>query len=649
MRRIFLIIIFLTGFFQYSIGQTERDSTTNRLGIVRQKKDTIPKPDTLIYSWRYAKNSFVKLYAEFDTTLMAIQQPEEYKRLWPGYVDLGNLGTAVQNSSFFYRRENETFWMIKNFYPYINTHQKQEFYNTKAPFTQLHYISASENLEYFTFNHTQNYNKNINFGLSYEIFNSQGYLIYQNSRNRNLSFWTDINYKRYQVYASMSFNGVNVNENGGIRSNYFLTDTTLSLQDINTKLSSGNNTFSYFNGAIDQRFKIIKLNSDSLISRGIWLTHHFSFDKVQKMYVDNSESYTDPVTQETMSLYENAFNGASTNDTISYKAYKNRASVEFEHGGKTSINFGPFLEHNLIKHTNLYRDTLFTYNNDTITQTISIGGQVTFNCPNNFGIDIQALYYPFEDYNYQNYEIVGNIVKWQKFGNDTLYMHLQLSHEEKKPDYLLTKYYSNHLKWVNYLQDENERKLLLNLRLIRSRLHFAFSLNHIKNYTYFDENMKVAQHDKDIMVFGAEVNKKFTFWKNFNLELNALGQYTPTEFIDVPELSMKGTFFYTRLIKFPKTGGELKLYVGFSGKINTKYYAPAYSPAIAQFYLQKEQLIGNYPVFDVFAGARISRFLFFLRMEHVNSGMRGTSYYSALNYPMRPRNLRFGVSWNFYN
>ncbi|PLX19694.1 MAG: hypothetical protein C0599_10415 [Salinivirgaceae bacterium] len=489
----------------------------------------------------------------------------------------------------------------------------------------------------------------MNFGLSYEIFNSEGYLIFQNTRNRNLSFWTDINYERYQVYASLSFNGINVKENGGIRSQYLLIDTSLSIQEINTKLSSGNNRFSYFNTAVDHRLRLTEFGSDSLISKGIWLSHHFSFDKVQKMYEDNSETYIDPLTSETLNLYQNSYNGTATRDTISYKKYKNRVALAFERDGKTKINFGPFLEHKIVTHTNLFRDTLFTYNNDTSTQTISIGGHLTLNFPKNFGVDIQALYYPFDDYNYENYQFVGNFVKWQRLGNDTLYMHLMLSHEEKRPDYLLTKYYSNHLKWVNRLQEENERKLLLNLRLIRSRLHLAFTINHLDNYIYFDENMKVAQHDEEIMVFGAELNKKFTFWNHFNFEINALGQYTATEFIDVPEISAKGTFFYTRVIKFPRTGGELKFYAGFTGRINSKYYAPAYSPAIAQFYLQKEQLIGNYPVIDVFAGARISRFLFFLRMEHVNSGMRGTSYYSALDYPMRPRNLRFGVSWNFYN
>jgi hypothetical protein len=649
MRKLFPVIVFIILISQLAWGQRENDSTQNRLSIVRSKTDTVAKPDTLIFSWKYAKNSFVKLYADFDTTLMAIQLPEEYRRDWAGYVNLGNMGTAVQNVSFFQRREDDIFWMAKNFSPYINLHRKQKFYNTKSPFTQLHYVSANEKLEYFTFNHTQNYNRDVNLGLSYEIYNSEGYMIYQKTRNRNLSFWTDINYNKYQVYASIHFNGVSVEENGGIRSLFLMEDTTLNVQEMSTKLSKASNHFSYFNTALDQRFRVLNLSSDSVRSRAIWLAHHFSYDKVQRMYVDDSEDYEDPRTGNTLNFYEHSFNGTSTNDTISYKDLKNRFSLSFERKGKTKINFGPFFEHRQIKHTNLFRDTLFTYNNDTTIETMSVGGQLTINFPQNFGIDVQALYYPSEDYNYENYAIVANFVKWQRLWSDTLYLHLQLSHEEKRPDFFLTKYYSNHLKWVNYLQEENERKLLFNLRLIKRRLHLAFSLNHLDNYIYFGEDMKVAQHDQEILVFGAELNKKFTFWRQLNFDLNILSQYTATEFIDVPELSIKTDLFYTKRFNFPKTGGYQKFYGGVSARIHSKYYAPSYSPATGQFFLQKERLIGNYPVIDVFAGMRISRFLFFIRLDHVNSGTKGVSYFSALNYPMRPRNIRFGVSWNFYN
>ena len=648
-----IIAIFL--FFISSVAlfsQETSDTTNNRgAGIVKRAiKDTIPEPDTLIYSWKYPENSFIKLYAEFDTTLLAIQLPEVYRREWPGFVYLGNPGTAVQNSFFSERRDIEVNWQIKNFYPYLKTHKKLKFYNTKTPYTQMQFVSGGQNYEYFTFNHTQNYDKHINLGMAYEIFNSEGYMIHQNTRNRNFSFWTDVDYNRYKMHGSINFNGVNVDENGGITSDYLLSDSSVSIQDINTKLSLANNRFSYFIGAIDHQFKLLKFGKDSIAKNDLWVAHHFSFDKMQRLYTDDGDEYKVPPTDEVFNFYDDTFNGTKSNDTTSFIDYKNRIAIMFESKGKTKIHFGPFVEHHHIDHSNLYRDTLFTYNNDTTIKTFSVGGQATIKKSDNFEIDIQALYYPFEDYNYQNYQITTNLVKWQKLWNDTLYMHLMLNHQEKTPDYLLGQYFSNHLKWVNNFQDENERKLQFNMRLIRSRINMLFTVNHIDNYIYFDENMRVAQHDEEIMMFGAKISKKFTFWKRFNFEIDLLGQYTATKFIDVPDFSAKGNFFYTRQINFKNTGGKIDIYGGVSGRIHTKYYAPAYAPAIAQFHLQDEKLIGNYPVINVFVGARVKRFLFSLRYDHVNSGLLyGKSYYSTYGYPLRPRNMRFSVSWNFYN
>src|SRR6056297_2499000 len=234
MQRLLIAILFLVSCFSASFAQVEQQDTTqtDKDGVVvRSKKDTIPEPDTLIYSWKYPRSSFVKLYTEFDTTLMAVQLPESYKRQWPGYTYLGNLGTAVQSTSFYKRRSIGVNWQIKNFFPYLRIHEKQIFYNTKAPFTQMHYASAGEDWEYFTFKHTQNANKNVNIGIAYEIFNSEGFVIFQNSRNRNFGLWTDVEYERYRMYSSLSFNNINVLENGGIRSGYLLFDTTLNLQE----------------------------------------------------------------------------------------------------------------------------------------------------------------------------------------------------------------------------------------------------------------------------------------------------------------------------------------------------------------------------------------------------------------------------------
>lgn len=646
-RSTVVVALFLFVFPNVISAQT--DTTSSTLGIVRRVYDTIAAPDTIIFSWRYTDNSFLRLYADFDTTLLAIQLPEVYKRQWSGYTYLGNLGSAVQNVSFFERRQIDAHWLVQSFYPYIQMHQKHVYYNTKSPFTRFHFVTSGGGTEYFTFEHTQNVNNKVNLGLQYEIFTAEGFLIFNETRNRNFSFWTDVDYLKYKARASVNFNGLKVNENGGIRSDYLLADTSLRMQEINVKLTGAKNHYKYFSGAIDHQLRVMAFGNDSIKRKGVWISHHLGFDKMQRLYNDESDLYNDPITQNEHHFYDFTYNGSSSSDTISHIDFKNRASISYQSGKRVKTFIGPYIDHHRLKITNLYRDTLFTYNNDTSYRNLAVGAQLTIRKEGGYSIDLQGDYHPFDDFEAENYKISANFVRWQSIGFDTLYLHFQYFQRERKPDYLYRRYYSNHFKWVNNFQDEKEKRLYFNLRLIKSRLNLEFSINQIENYLFFDTDMTINQHLDELVVFGGKISKKFTWWKGFNIDLNILGQYSSVKIIDLPEIVTRGTFYYSRDVYFPNTDGTMKVYMGFSGMFHSKYYAPGYVPATGQFYNQRERLIGNYPVIDVFAGARIKRFLAFVRVEHVNSGIRGTSYYSAFEYPMAPRNLRFGISWNFYN
>lgn len=60
--------------------------------------------------------------------------------------------------------------------------------------------------------------------------------------------------------------------------------------------------------------------------------------------------------------------------------------------------------------------------------------------------------------------------------------------------------------------------------------------------------------------------------------------------------------------------------------------------------------IGGYPIVNVYANLHLKRTRFFVMMYHVNDGLinRPNAFY-APHYPINPRLLKFGVSWNFYD
>ena len=82
----------------------------------------------------------------------------------------------------------------------------------------------------------------------------------------------------------------------------------------------------------------------------------------------------------------------------------------------------------------------------------------------------------------------------------------------------------------------------------------------------------------------------------------------------------------------------------------TSYYGQAYSPALARFYNQTEQLIGNYPFVGIFANLEIKRLRFYLRFEHANYGKTSPeNYFMAPYYPTNRGTFRYGLAWTFYD
>ncbi|MGM0377560.1 MAG: putative porin, partial [Bacteroidota bacterium] len=72
-------------------------------------------------------------------------------------------------------------------------------------------------------------------------------------------------------------------------------------------------------------------------------------------------------------------------------------------------------------------------------------------------------------------------------------------------------------------------------------------------------------------------------------------------------------------------------------------------PATGQFFNQRERKTGDYPVVDPFVTFHLKRANIFVKYDHVNQGFPGNDYFHTIGYPVNPRGVRFGLSWNFYD
>ena len=84
----------------------------------------------------------------------------------------------------------------------------------------------------------------------------------------------------------------------------------------------------------------------------------------------------------------------------------------------------------------------------------------------------------------------------------------------------------------------------------------------------------------------------------------------------------------------------------------TQYYAPDYAPAIGQFYLQNRDTrykLGAYPMINGYINLHLKRTRIFVQMYNLLQRDGDKSYFYIPHYPLNPRILKIGISWNFFD
>ena len=179
----------------------------------------------------------------------------------------------------------------------------------------------------------------------------------------------------------------------------------------------------------------------------------------------------------------------------------------------------------------------------------------------------------------------------------------------------------------------------------------SVDIHNIKNYTYFDaalekEQTKPLQSTENINYLKVKLSKEFR-WRHFALDNQFIYQNVSSgsDVFRVPDFITRNTLYYqNHLFK----GKPLYLQTGVTFSYFSNYFMNSYNPVLSEFYLQNDQEIGGYPVFDFFLNLRIRTIQIFFKLEHFNSGFGENNYYSAPTYPYRDLTFRFGLIWTFF-
>ncbi len=217
------------------------------------------------------------------------------------------------------------------------------------------------------------------------------------------------------------------------------------------------------------------------------------------------------------------------------------------------------------------------------------------------------------------------------------------------PSFYMRHYHSNHFIWDNDNMDKEFRtRMEGELNIERWGTNIRAGVENIKNYTYFNRKSVPEQYSGNIQILSATLRQNFRAGI-FHLDNEVTWQKSSNEaVIPLPQLSLySNLYILTKLAK-----KVLTVQLGADVRYFSKYYAPAYTPAIQQFHLQPsdDQVeIGNYPIVNIYANLHLKRTRIFVMMSHVNQGMGTRNYFLVPHYPINPSLLKIGISWNFYD
>lgn len=600
-----------------------------------------------IKTWRLSDYGTRKLNLHVDTLLGNIHNfnPIYQRTIANSY--LGNLGSPYQSLIFKDRVRNESFMFFNTFEAYMNMPKEVLFFNTTTPFTSFFYETggskdrAENNLRVL---HTQNINPFWNVGISFNLISSEGQ--YQNQKTRLYDFNLFSNYEkgRYGAHFVMNQNRILVNENGGVDDDGQIRDTVIDPENVQVRLSATKNKLSNFNFTANQYYNLgngkdLIIDGDTSQIYPVRLVHDFNFES------DSREFKEGTVNED---FFKSTYlNNDKSADETTLNILSNGFHIVFNENQNKKLSFGARLGLlNQFSTYNLRRpvgENLYSQKDENIHNT-----QLMTSIFRQTGKDWNWKFsgsYVFEGYNQNDYQLDGNLV--YQFGDSINRQSLEITSQIKSntPDFLMSEYHGNHQQWSLNLDKGNELSLGLEYQVKRYGFKIGGHINNLENYTYFGYDTIVSQTSKSIQVATAYIEKDFRLG-NFTLSQKIIGQKSSNQnILPLPDLSVYSNNYYSNTF----FNGALDIQAGFSVYYNTSFYAPNYMPSTGQFFLQKEQELGDYPKVDLYFNFRIKRTRIFIMYEHLNATMGSQNYFSSLHYPINPGMLKYGLRWTFYD
>lgn len=578
------------------------------------------------------------------------------------------------------------------------------FYNTKSPYTNITYDWCGDKRigdDRLRFLLTINANKRLNVGFRFDYLYGRGYYNNQATSFFNGTFFTSYTGDKYQMHLFYGIDHLKMQENAGIIDDRWILNPeqvstqNVQSQDITTTFSEPSWNRQHMNNIfLSHRYNIgfyktekLKNESDPSGKDSIRTVrtlvpvtsfiHTLRIQSNDRRYIAYTDPYAIDVSQTphipitNSHYYENYYlKGDSTRDETKYLSVKNTFAIELIEGFNKWAQAGltAFVSHEYRKFD--IPDTLSTgtlYRYKSTDHIISVGGQLARTKGKHLNYSVLGET-ALSGSDIGTFNIEGTADLKFRLRKDTVDVGLKGYVRNQAIPYLWKHFHGKNFWWDNDgLSKEFRTHIEGMLSLRRTGTTLRVGIDNIKNFTYFQRkdklnsttatdgtvstsylnNVELLQNGGNIQVINLQVKQDLKFGPfNFNNTVT-FQKSSSDDALPLPLVNVYSNLFFDfRLFRV------LDMQIGADARFFTKYYTYDYSPEIGQYMNQDaatRMKIGNYPIVNAYINCQLKRMRFYIMMSHISQGMGNKNEFYAPHYPINPRILKFGLSWNLFN
>ena len=645
-----------------------------------------------LYQWKVTRRLGNIVPIPVDTLHAGFQNTNDPAGPTGQYNYLGNLGSPRMSRIFFDRKEESQFFFTDPYDQSVLRPEDVTFTNTFSPYTNLTYYKSFQNRnseERFKSYFAINANKRLGFGFYIDYLYGRGMYNNQSTAFFNGGLFASYRGDKYDMHFIFNNDNLKMRENGGIADDRYITDPLGMAEgkkqyqstDIPTVLNKVWNHNTSYHTFLTHRYnlgfyreKVDSLTNDKLSAANDSIETIREFVPVTSfihtLELDfNGRKYITQDDAQNRQYFEHTYFGNDSIDQNRRTSLRNTFGISLREGFNKYAKAGltAFLTHE-------YRDFTLPDSTDVPDQRIIkhykenvvyVGGELLKEQGKLLHYKVLGEYaVAGEDAG--QFRLEGNGDLNINLLGDSVRLDVNAYIKNLNPVFYYRNFHSKHYWW-----DNSDLSKIMRTR-VEGKLNFSHlgttlraGVENIKNYTYlantsvpvtnsngeiisFKNNAAVRQHSGNIQVFTAMLQQKLKLGI-FHLDGEVAYQKSSEQSIlPLPELSAYGNLYlHAGLVK-----NVLKVSLGADVRYFTKYNAPDYSPVIGQFYLQNPEntvAIGGCPMVNVYANLHWKRTRIFVMMYNVNQNTGNSRYFLAPHYPISPRLLKLGISWNFFD